>query len=420
MLLNSVDAALRARARQVIPGGLWGHLDASRLPEGYPQFFQRADGCRLWDVDGNEYVDLMCSWGPMVLGHHHPAVDAAARRQAELGACMNGPGPILVELAELLVEMIPHADWVLMQKNGNDATTTCVTTARAGTGRRKVLVARGAYHGATPWCSPSVAGVTTEDRAHILHFDYNDIDSLERAAGEAKGDLAALLVSAFRHDFGRDQEMATPAFARRCRDICDAEGAALILDDVRAGFRLHLGGSWEPLGVRPDLSAFSKAIANGYPLAAVTGTERFREAATRIFVTGSFWCEAPPMAAAVATLTTLRDTGGIAHMAAMGERLRAGLDERSRAKGLRLRQTGPAQMPMVLFEDDADFAKGFVFCAAALRAGAYFHPKHNMFLSAAHTERDIDQLLDAAEVGFDAVLGKVRRQPAAPRRGGAQ
>jgi glutamate-1-semialdehyde 2,1-aminomutase len=295
-----------------------------------------------------------------------------------------------------------------MQKNGNDATTTCVTTARAGTGRRKVLVARGAYHGATPWCSPSVAGVTTEDRAHILHFDYNDIDSLERAADDAKGDLAALLVSAFRHDLGRDQEMPTPAFARRCRDICDAENGALILDDVRAGFRLHLGGSWEPLGVRPDLSAFSKAIANGYPLAAVTGTERFREAATKIFVTGSFWCEAPPMAAAVATLTTLRDTGAVAHMAAMGARLRAGLDERSRSRGLRLRQTGPAQMPMVLFEDDADFRKGVAFCSAALRAGAYFHPKHNMFLSTAHMERDIDQLLGAAEAGFDAVLGKGR------------
>src|SRR5262245_30604852 len=185
MLLNSVDASLRERARRVIPGGLWGHLDASRLPEGYPQFFQRADGCRLWDVDGNEYVDLMCSWGPMVLGHHHPAVDAAARRQAELGACMNGPGPVLVELAELLVGMIPHADWVLMQKNGNDATTTAVTTARAGTGRRKVLVARGAYHGATPWCSPSLAGVTAEDRAHLLHFDYNDVDSLEKEIGRA-------------------------------------------------------------------------------------------------------------------------------------------------------------------------------------------------------------------------------------------
>src|SRR4051812_16765094 len=152
------DVALRARARQVIPGGLWGHMNAAKLPPGYPQYFTRGDGCRLWDADGREYLDFMCSWGPMVLGHHHPAVEAAAQRQAADGDCLNGPAPVLVELAELLVGLIPHADWCLLAKNGTDATTACVTIARAGTGRRKVLVARGSYHGAVPWCSPSLAG----------------------------------------------------------------------------------------------------------------------------------------------------------------------------------------------------------------------------------------------------------------------
>ena len=402
-MLNSVDAALRRRARKVIPGGLWGHLNAAKLPDGYPQFFSRAEGCRVWDADGNEYVDLMCSWGPVVLGHRHPAVDGAARRQAELGSCMNGPGAVLVDLAELLVDLIPHADWAILAKNGTDATTTCVTLARAETGRRKVLVAKGAYHGAVPWCSPSVAGVTDEDRAHLLHYVYNDVASLEAAADAAGGDLAALVVSAFRHDLGTDQELPTAAFAIRAREICDVAGAALIVDDVRAGFRIDLGGSWEPLGVRPDLSAFSKAIANGYPLAAIVGGDRFRDAATRIFVTGSFWCEAPSMAAAVATLTTMRDSGAIAHMAAMGERLRAGLEARARAEGLTLRQTGPAQMPMVLFADDPGQKGGEVFCSAALKAGAYFHPRHNMFLSAAHGPEDIDRALSAAEIGFEAV-----------------
>jgi glutamate-1-semialdehyde 2,1-aminomutase len=402
-LVNSVDAALRARARRVIPGGLWGHQNAAALPEGYPQYFARGEGCRLWDVDGNEYVDFMCSWGPIVLGHRHPAVEAAVRRQADLGDCMNGPGAVLVELAELVVETVAHADWVMFQKNGTDATTTCVTLARAGTGRRKVLVARGSYHGSAPWCTPSVAGVTAEDRAHLIHFDYNDVASLESAADQAKGDLAAILIAAFRHDLGRDQETATPEFARRARELCDAEGAALIVDDVRAGFRLNLGGSWEMLGVRPDMSAFSKAIANGYPLAAVTGVDRFREPATKIYVTGSFWCEAVPMAAAVATLTAMREEGAIERMTAMGERLRRGLAERAKAAGVAIRQTGPVQMPMVLFAEDPTYSKGFAFCAASLRAGAYFHPKHNMFLSAAHAEADIDRALAAAEAGFAAV-----------------
>lgn len=400
---NSIDAALRGRARRVVPGGLWGHLNAANLPEGYPQFFAAAEGCRLRDADGREFVDLMCAWGPMVLGYRHPAVEEAARHQAEQGDAMNGPAPVLVELAETLVEMIPHADWCLFEKNGTDATTACVTIARAGTGRRKVLVARGSYHGAAPWCTPSLAGVTTEDRAHILHFDYNDAASLQAAAEEAKGDLAAVIVTAFRHDMGRDLELPDPDFAQAARGICDATGAALILDDVRAGFRLHLGGSWETIGVRPDLAAYSKAIANGHALSAVTGNDAFRDAATRIYTTGSFWCAAVPMAAAVATLTELRRMDGPAHMRAMGERLRAGLDALAARHGIGIRQSGPPQMPLMLFADDPDWRRGSAFCAAALRAGAYFHPKHNMFLSCAHAPADIDVALQAADEGFAAV-----------------
>lgn len=397
---NAMDSALRARAMRVIPGGLWGHLDASRLPEGYPQYFTRGEGCRLHDVDGRVFIDFMCSWGPVVLGHHAPVVEEAVKAQQALGDCMNGPAPVLVTLAELVVDMVPHADWCQFGKNGTDATTACVTVARAETGRRKVLVARGAYHGAAPWCSPSVAGVTAEDRVHLIVFDYNDVASLEAAAAEAGADLAAVLVSAFRHDMGIRQELPTLAFAQAARALCDATGAALILDDVRAGFRLHLGGSWELLGVRPDLSAWSKAIANGYPLAAVTGRERFREAAQRVFSTGSFWCGAVPMAAAVATLQYLRDVDGPGHMRLMGERLRQGLAERAAHHGVGIDQSGPVQMPTLLFDGDQDWKIGFAFCAEALRHGAYFHPKHNMFLSCAHTAADIDAALDAADAGF--------------------
>ena len=399
-LTNSADTALRARARRVIPGGQWGHLDASRLPEGYPQYFASAQGCHLEDVDGRRFVDMMCSWGPIVLGHHHQAVEQAVATQAARGDCMNGPAPVLVDLAELVVELVPHADWCIFGKNGTDATTACVTIARAGTGRRKVLVARGAYHGAVPWCSPSVAGVTSEDRAHLVPFEFNDVASLEAAVESAGADLAAILVSAFRHDMGQRQVLPTLEFAQRVRALCDEQGAALILDDVRAGFRLHLGGSWEPLGVRPDLAAWSKAIANGHPLSALTGTERFRTAAAQVFTTGSFWCGAVPMAAALATLTELRRLDGPARMRRMGERLRHGLAERARHHGLAIDQSGPVQMPTVLFEDDPEWKRGFAFCAEALRHGAYLHPKHNMFLSCAHTEADIDAVLEAADAGF--------------------
>lgn len=397
------DRALRDRASRVIPGGMFGHMNAANLPAAYPQFFAKADGCRLTDVDGNTVVDFMCSWGPIIAGHRHPRIDAAAARRQRDGDLMNGPTGDLVALAERLVARVDHADWVLFQKSGTDATTLCVTIARAATGRRKVLAALGAYHGAVPWCTPYPAGVTAEDRANLVHYQYNDVASLEAAFAAADGDVAAVIASAFRHDYGKDQALPTPAFAQRVRALCDAHGAALILDDVRAGLRLDPRGSWAPLGVRPDLSAWSKAIANGYPLAFVAGADGLREAARSVYSTGSFWCGSVAMAAALATLDVLDDGDAVAHLARMGDRLRDGLARQSAAHGVGIRQTGPSQMPQVLFDDDPDFAKGYAFATQALRGGAYLHPKHNMFLSLAHTAADIDRALEATDAAFAAV-----------------
>lgn len=403
------DQALRTRAARVIPAGMWGHQNASRLPASYPQFFASANGCRIRDVDGREYIDFMCGWGPMILGYGHPGVEAAADRQRRAADGMNGPCGVLVDLAELMVDTIPHADWVMFQKNGTDATTACVMIARSG-GRRKILLANGAYHGAVPWCNPNPAGATAEDREHIIRYDWNDIGSLEAAALAAGTDLAGVIVSAFRHDLGKAQEMPSPAFAQAVRALCDRTEAAMIVDDVRAGFRLHMGGSWELAGVRPDLSAWSKAIANGYPLAMVSGNERFRAAASRVFVTGSFWTGAVAMAAAIETVRILKAEDGIARMQAMGERLRAGLDRQATAHGQRLRQSGPAQMPMMLFDRDEDRARGWHFCSAALTRGVYLHATHTMFLSAAHTETDIDIALDATEDAMHETAREFGRQ----------
>ncbi len=401
------DRALRERARRVVPGGLWGHMNADRLPAAYPQYFERAEGCRLWDVDGNEYIDFMCSYGPMILGYNDSEVECAAAAQRAKGDVMNGPSGLLVALAERVVETVPHADWAMFSKNGTDATTVSVTVARAATGRRKVLVARGSYHGAVPWCTPSLAGVTAEDRAHIVHFDYNDVGSLDAAAAAAGDDLAAVLVTAFRHDVRRDQEMPTPEFAQAARRICDGAGAALIVDDVRAGFRLHLGGSWEPLGIRPDLSAWSKAIANGHSLAAVTGNDRFRDGAQQIFTTGSFWCGGAAMAAALATLDRLHAADTIDHLTRIGQRFRDGLAAQARRHGIGLRQSGPVQMPLVLFDDDPEFERGALFVSEALGRGVYLHPWHNMFLSLAHTEADIDRALAATDEALGIVAERL-------------
>ncbi|HEX4092850.1 MAG TPA: aminotransferase class III-fold pyridoxal phosphate-dependent enzyme [Trebonia sp.] len=400
---HAADLRLRERAKAVIPGGMYGHQSAAALPAEYPQFMRGGRGARIWDVDGNEYVDLMCSYGPVVLGHQHPRVEAAAAAQAALGDCQNGPGPVMVDLAELLVRTVRHADWAMFAKNGTDATTMCCTIARAQTGRRKILVATGAYHGAAPWCTPRPAGVTAADRANLGHYTYNDLDSVRAAAAEAGDDLAAIVVSPFKHDAGYDQELVDPAFARGLRALCDATGTALILDDVRCGFRLHLGSSWEPIGVDPDLSAWSKAIANGHPLAAVLGSDGFRDGARSVFVTGSFWFSAVPMAAAIATITALAEEDAVTAMSLAGNALRDGILAQARSWDLSVSYTGPAVMPYLSFAGDDDRRLAGVFAAEALRGGLYLHPRHNWFVSAALTGDDIARALEATDQAFAAV-----------------
>ena len=405
--MREADKALRLRARGVIPNGMYGHLSVGRFPPEYPQFYDHGEGARVWDVDGNEYVDLMCSFGPIILGYGNAVVENAAAAQRERGDTLSGPGACMVELAELLVERVSHAEWAMFAKNGTDATSLCLSIARATTGRSAVVMDTGAYHGWAGWSNPSPVGVAPEERSSVFRYVYNDLPSVEQAMQEAGPEnVAAVFVSPFRHNAGSDEEIVTPAFATGLRELCDRYGAALIMDEVRAGFRLRHGGSWEPLGVEPDLSAWSKAIGNGYPIAAALGNRRFLDGAERIFATGSFWYQAVPMAAAIATIQTLRDGNGIEAMERAGTRLREGIQRQSREYGVEVRQTGPVQIPNLSFPGDVAFAKALVFCGAAAHNGAILHPAHNWFLCAAHTDDDIDRALAATEGGFQAVRAK--------------
>jgi glutamate-1-semialdehyde 2,1-aminomutase len=396
--------ALLARARRVVPGGVYGH-QAPRMVVGgsYPYFFARGDGCRIWDVDGNEYLDLMCSYGPIVLGHRHPAVEEAVRRQMAEGDCFNAPSRRWVELAERLVAITPFADWAAFAKNGSDVCTWSVQVARARTGRPLAAKAAGAYHGSHAWCTPAPAGVTPEDTANVVTFTYNDLDSVRRVVDAHGSRLAAIIVSPFRHDAFHDQELPVEGFLPGVRALCDAAGAVLILDDVRAGFRLHLGGSGERFGVRPDLACYAKALANGYPLAACVGREALKAAAERVYFTGSYFTSAVPMAAALACLAEIEASGAIAHMEAMGLRLRRGIEAQAAAHRLPITYSGPPAIPFMTFAGDVKFARSRRFAAACAARGVYLTPYHNWFLSAAFEERDIDRVLEVTDAAFAAV-----------------
>lgn len=397
------DEDLRERARRVIPGGMYGHKNVAHLPTGYPQFFESASGALIRDVNGREYIDLMCSWGPIVLGHKDAAVEAAVRRQLDIGDCLNGPQAVMVELAEAMTDRVPHADWAIFAKNGTDVNTVAVRIARAATGKSGIITATGSYHGIGSWSLPDGSpGLIDLDSAATRRCSYNDVESLYEAS-ELTGDLAAIVLTPIRHDIRRDLEPIDIDFALAARSICDERGAVLILDDIRCGLRIDPRGTWESIGVRPDISTWSKAIGNGHPIAALLGSQALNEAASSVVATGSFWLAAAPMAAALETWRRFDDPDTSERLRASGRKFADGLRAQARAHGIDVTVSGPPGLPFMTFRDDEHFRIANRWCFEALKRGVYLHPTHNWFIGLQHTDEVVEDALSRTDEAFSAL-----------------
>lgn len=394
MIFEQSQAWFR-RAAAVIPGGIYGHAaPAVTVPGAVPYYAARGEGCRYWDVDGNEFIDLMCGYGPLVLGYHHAEVEAAVGAARARGACFNHPTALMVELAERLTERIDFAEWAVFAKNGSDLTTWAVRVAREVTGRSRILKVRGAYHGAHAWCSPGVGGLIAEDRAQVGEFGWNEVEELERwFAGGGGAEVAAVVVTPFHHPAYADSELPTAAFVAVVNEVCRRHGALLVLDDVRCGFRLSSGGSHGVYGFEPDLAVYCKAMGNGHPISACVGKGVHKVAASRVFLTGSYWNDPAPMAAALTVLEVVARDGVPAQLEQRGRRLVDGLLELGRKYGVGLKESGPVAMPYVRVAEDPAFMRTQRWAGLAAERGVFLHPHHNWFLGAAHGEADIDEAL---------------------------
>ena len=389
------------RAARVIPCGIYGHASpVIALPGAFPYYAERARGSRYWDVDGNEYIDYLCGYGPMILGHQHPEVEEAAARQQRDALCLNHPGSIMVELAEYLVSLVDFSAWAVFGKNGSDMTTWALQVAREKTKRRKILKVAGAYHGMGSWCTPGHAGLLDEDRAHIHDFQWNDLESFDRLLRQFPDDIAAVIMTPFQHEVFKPSEMPAPGFWQHIETACRREGIVLILDDIRAGFRLDLRGSHKCFGFEPDLICFCKAIANGHALSATLGRKELRVAASKVFLTGSYWNGPPAMAAALTCLKILQREDTVSALRRSGEMLMSGLVEAGQRHGYAAMASGPPAVPYLSFADDASLRRQQRFCAEVALRGAYLHPHHNWFLSAAHTDEDIAATIRMADEAF--------------------
>ena len=397
--------ALFRRAAQVIPRGIYGTRGPWLVvPGSYPLFAARGRGARYWDVDGNEYIDYLCGFGASILGYADPTVDAAAHAADAGGFGFNHPTAAMVELAEFLTARIAGMDWALFGKNGSDATSFAIQAARQHTGRRTVLKAAGAYHGSHPWATPGTAGLTAEDRAHVHDFTWNDHADLETLVTHHRHDLAAILVTPYHHPLFDDSEFSRRRFLQRLCGLARRHGALVVSDDVRVGFRASLDGSHRVFEFDPDLTCYSKAMANGHPIAACLGRRPLFAAAGAVFATGTFWMQQGPMAAAMACVRRLEQIDGVALMRQRGTELIEGLRQVAARHGERLHVSGLPSMPKVRFAGETDFMRFQRFCAAATRRGAYFHPYHNWFLSTAHSSEDIARTVDIADAALAEVV----------------
>ena len=401
---TSRSQELYRRASAVIPRGIAGHYGYA-IGDESPVFFASSEGSRFTDIDNNTYIDWVCAYGPMILGYNNPTVEAAVAAQMADGNTVSLASPVLVELAEALVDQVEGGDWALFGKNGADSTTLAVMVARAATGRRYVVKVDGGYHGSAAWMqSPGNAGTIAEDHALVLTVPWNDPAALAAIVDEHGQDIACFISSPYHHPVFADNELPAPGYWAEVSTICKKAGIVVVVDDVRSGFRIDLAGSHRAYGFQPDLMCFGKALGNGHPIAALVGVDALRDAANDTFYTGTQFFNAGPMAAALATITELKRTDAANRITDIGERLNRGLIDIAAAHDHELRVTGIPAMPYYRLISEGGHITHNRWIEACVQGGAYLLNYHNNFVSAAHTDQDLEQTWDIADKAF-ASLG---------------
>ena len=415
MELNTYGKGFEAfsRALKVVPGGIYGHqgpAEGCYIPsDAFPRFSARAQGTYFWDLDGNRFVDYMCGYGPNVLGYGDPDVNAAALRQLAIEDCVTIPSFKMVEFAELLVDTVASADWAFFCKNGGDTTTLAIMAARAHTRRKKIVFVNGYYHGVAMWTQKiDYPGIIPEDVANNLYVDWNDLPGLERVLAENDGEVAAFISTPYMHGNFADNELPAPGYWARVRELCDQHGIVLIVDDVRAGFRLDLAGSDHYYGFKADLICFCKAIANGWNVSALCGRDHLKTAVAGLTYTGSYWLSAVPFAAGMACVSKLKEIDGPSEFAAKGRAVTALLREAAAEHGFNLVVSGEPALFYLRLADDDSLMLHQEWIAECVKRGVFLTNHHNHFINHALVDADVAFTAEVAAEAFQAVR---RRHP---------
>jgi len=409
------------RARQLMPGGVNSPARAFGAVGGEPIFIDRAEGAYLFDLDGNRYVDYIGSWGPMILGHGHPRVIEALESALHRGTSFGAPTEAESELAELVIHAVPSIEKVRLVNSGTEATMSAIRLARGYTGRDTIVKFAGNYHGhvdsllvaagssAATLGVPNSPGVTAGTARDTLVLRYNDPDGLEQAFREHGGRIAAVIVEPVVGNMGCVK--ASAAFRGALAELTSKHGALLIFDEVMTGFRVAFGGAQALFGIKPDLTTLGKIIGGGLPVGAYGGRAEIMDhvlPAGKVFQAGTLSGNPLATAAGIATLKVLRDTPPYVRLAQLSSRLAHGLEEAAEAAGVP-HWIGRFESMMTFFFNPqpvvdwdtasrSDTRRYARFFWGLLDRGVYFPCSQfeALFVSAAHTEADIDATVAAA------------------------
>ena len=420
-MTHTQSEKLFAEALNYIPGGVNSPVRAFRAVGGQPFFVNKAKGACVWDVDANEYIDYVCTWGPAILGHAHPKIISAVKAAAEHGTSFGIPNPSEVTMAKLICELVPGVKKVRMTNSGTEACMSAIRLARGFTKRDKIIKFDGCYHGhadsllvkagsgALTFGHPDSAGVPAAFTQHTIVLPFNDVDAVKAAFAANKDQVAGIIVEPVPGNAGL--YLPKSGYLEFLREITKANGALLIFDEVMTGFRLAKGGAQDRFKITPDLSCFGKVIGGGLPVGAFGGRADIMDCLAPlgpVYQAGTLSGNPIAMAAGIAALQELESGGAYCQLEELGEQLEAGMRDASKSAGIPVQFNSCGSMFCGYFTSEpvhnladamkSDRERFKKYFHGMLNEGVYLAPSQFEagFISTAHTPVDIDKTVRAA------------------------
>ena len=423
--------ALYEEAKRVLVGGVNSPVRAFRAVGGTPRFINKARGSKMWDEDGNAYIDYVCSWGALILGSAHPKVVAAVRASVIRGTSYGAPTRREIELANLIIDAVPSIEKVRFVNSGTEATMSALRVARACTKRDRILKFEGCYHGHSDsllvkggsgmatFATPDSAGVTKGATSDTIVAPYNDLDSVKRIFEEHPDEIAGIIVEPIAANMGLVPPK--PNFLQGLREITKRFGSLLIFDEVITGFRASIGGAQKIYDIQPDITCLGKIIGGGLPVGAYGGADEFMQLVAPtgpVYQAGTLSGNPLATSAGIATLREVKKHGFYEKLEKTSARLRDGIAEAAKEAHVNVQLNQVGSMLGIFFTNEpvidytsAKSSNTETYTAvfnSMLEQGVYLPPSafETIFLSAAHTQRDIAKTLTAAAVAFRHVGGR--------------